>query len=231
MDAKITRYRAAGDNEIVQQLHKEKKLTIARLKKLKAVLQVQGIEEVTTPPPPAPPVPPPPPPPKVTSAGMFGMGVTTDWTVGYVMGNSIIVARADILMGDGLGIGPMLGMASDAVNWRIGLGGAMGKDINDNEKKAIPLFVDGLINIPADVMGGIESYVGGGVNYVLYGSGQEMGSYGGQVYYGIQGDIGLGGNSYAELGYSVIRSGASVKNTVQYSMKGFAINLGTRVEL
>jgi hypothetical protein len=80
-------------------------------------------------------------------------------------------------------------------------------------------------------MGGIESYVGGGVNYVVYGSEKLAGSYGGQIYYGIQGDIGLGGKSYAELNYSIIRSGKDAGHNVQYSMKGVGISVGTTLLL
>jgi hypothetical protein len=163
------------------------------------------------------------------SAGLFGWGLNTGYSVGYLMGKSVIVARGDMILDDPMGIGPMLGLSSKAVSWKIGLGGATGKDINDLTKKAIPLFVDGIISIPADVMGGIESYVGGGVNYVLYGSESKGGSYGGQIYYGIQGDVGLGGKSYAELAYSIIRSGTSLKEP--YSMKGIGINFGTRIVL
>ena len=162
--------------------------------------------------------------------GLFGWGMNTGATLGYLAGNSVMVARGDLILADALGIGPMLGLSDDAVNWKIGLGGAMGKDINDNEKKAIPLFIDGIINIPADVMG-VASYIGGGVNYVLYGSEKKAGSYGGQIYYGIKGDIGLGGDSYAELAYSIIRTGQDAGHDVPYSMKGVGINFGTEILL
>ena len=227
LDKKIIRLRNQGKTALVRKMQAEKKSTIARMQKWKA----QAEADAAAPPPtPVAPTPPPAPVarPAAPGAGMFGMGINTGYSVGYLAGNSVIVGRGDIILADPLGIGPMLGLSEDAVAWKVGLGGAMGKDINDVEKKAIPLFADGIINIPADVMGGIDSYVGAGVNYVLYGSGKEAGSYGGQIYYGIKGDIGLGGDSYAELAYSIIRSGAT---TSPYSMKGIGINIGTELML
>lgn len=235
LDQKIIRLRKEGKMALVTKMQADKKATIARMKVWKA----QAEAAVAPPPPPPPPprrVAPPPPPAPVSRAkpatmGMFGMGLNTGYSVGYLMGNSVIVGRGDLILGDAMGIGPMLGLSDDAVSWKIGLGGAMGKDINDVEKKAIPLFVDGVLSIPADVMGGVESYVGGGVNYVVYGSEKMAGSYGGQVYYGIKGDVGLGGDSYAELNYSMIRSGSDAGHAVPYSMKGIGINFGTTLVL
>lgn len=230
LDQKIIRHRNAGNAKVVKNLQAQKKSTIARMQVWKA----QSEASVAPPPPPVAPTPPPPRrvarPAAAPSAGLFGMGLQTGVTVGYIAGNSVIVARGDLILGDALGIGPMLGLSDDAVAWKIGLGGAMGNDINDVEKKAIPLFLDGIIKIPADMMGGIESYVGGGLNYVIYGSEKKSGSYGGQIYYGIAGDVGLGGTSYAELAYSIIRSGPDAVS-VPYSMKGIGINFGTEILL
>jgi hypothetical protein len=230
LDGKIIRYRKMGNAAMVKKLRAQKVSTIARMQAWKA--KAEALEAGPPPPPPLPTAPPPPPvamrPAPPAPAGLFGWGLNTGATIGYVAGNSVIVARGDLILADPLAIGPMLGLEDDAVAWKIGLGGAMGNDINDNEKKAIPLFIDGIINIPEDVMG-VESYVGGGVNYVLYGTGREAGSYGGQIYYGIKGDIGLGGDSYAEIAYSIIRSGSDVK--APYSMKGVGINIGTEILL
>lgn len=232
LDAKIIKYRNLGNDKVVKDLQTQKKATIARMKVWKAEMEMAQV--APPPPPPRPVAPTPPPPPRVAraaapTAGLFGWGLNTGVSAGYLMGNSVIVGRGDIILADAMGIGPMLGLSDDAVAWKIGMGGAMGKDINDVEVKAIPLFVDGIINIPADVMGGVASYVGGGANYVVYGSGKETGSYGAQVYYGIKGDVGLGGDSYAELAYSIVRSGADV--TTPYSMKGIGVSFGTELLL
>ena len=234
LDQKIIRLRKEGKTALVKQMQADKKSTIAKMQTWKA----QSEAEMAAPPPPPPPRPvaptPPPPPrpvsrPAPASMGLLGMGINTGYSVGYLMGNGAITARGDIVLNDAMGIGPMLGMSEDAIQWKIGMAAVMGKDINDVEKKALPILLDGVLNLPADMMGGVESYVGGGVNYVLYGSEKLGGSYGGQVYYGIQGDVGLGGNSFAEVGYSIVRSGASAGHVAPYSFKGISVNFGTQI--
>lgn len=197
----------------------------------KKVVAPKMVPVAPVPPPPPPMAPAPKPAPMVAPAptGLFGMGLKTDIALGYIAGNSVMAGRADIVLADMLGLGPMVGLSDKAVMWKIGLGGATGTDVNSNTVKAIPLFVDGVINLPADLLGGVESYIGGGINYDLYGTGQQSGSIGGQVYAGIQGDLGLGGKSFVEVAYSIIRSGSSVK--LPYSMKGIGINVGQQILL
>ncbi|PIS29319.1 hypothetical protein COT42_05810 [Candidatus Saganbacteria bacterium CG08_land_8_20_14_0_20_45_16] len=228
LDQKIIKYRKLGNAAVVTDLQAQKKSTIARMKVWKEEMEAG---EMAPPPPPRPVAPPPVyvRPVAAPVAGLFGLGLKTGYTVGYLAGNQIVVGRGDLILADPMGIGPMMGLADDAIAWKLGLGGATGKDINDLTKSAMPIFVDGIINIPADMMGGVASYVGGGLNYVVYGSEKTGGSYGGQVYYGIKGDIGLGGDSYVELAYSIIRSGSSL--TTPYSMKGIGINIGTELTL
>jgi hypothetical protein len=224
LDTKIIKYRKLGNTAMVTKLQAEKKSTLARLAAWKAEMGAEVAPVVT--PPPAPVVQAAPAP---VSAGMFGWGLNTGYTVGYIAGNSVTLLRADMIFGDGIGLGSLLGMGPDAINWKIGLGGAMGNDINGLNRKAIPLFIDGIINIPADLLGGVQSYIGGGLNYNLYGSGRVSGTYGGEVYLGMKGDIGLGGNSYIEVTWSDIRSGTSL--TPAYSMRGVGVNIGTQLML
>ncbi|MFH1826120.1 MAG: hypothetical protein ABH823_02365 [bacterium] len=225
LDQKIIRLRKDGKTALVEKMKAEKKTTIDRMKVWKA--EAESAPAPMAPTPPSAPVAMAPAP--AAGAGLLGLGLNTGYTVGYTMAgsNSLITGRGDVILADAMGIGPMLGLTDDAISWKIGLGGATGNDNNGTSMKAIPLFVDGIIALPADLLGGIESYVGGGVNYVLYGSGTTSGSYGGQVCYGIAGDIGLGGSSYAELGYSIIRSGT----VGSYSAKGIGINVGTELLL
>ena len=182
-------------------------------------------------PPPPPPVAPVPPAPVVAkpaaSAGLFGMGLNTDVSLGYVANKSVIVARADLVLDDPLGLGSMVGLSASAVKYRIGLGGANGQDTNSNTMKAIPLFVEGIVNLPADMMGGIQSYIGGGLNYVVYGNESKAGNYGVQAFLGVKGDIGLGGHSFAELGYQAIRSG----DVTKLSAKGVSLTVGQSIVL
>jgi len=227
VDAKIIKYRKAGNTATVKKLQGEKAATLKRWEKLKAQMEA-GV----TPPPPMAPVPPPPPPVAGTMvaaapAGLFGMGLNSCISAGYIMGKSTMVGRGDLILSDVLGIGSMLGMGENAVNWRVGLGGASGNDISDKSIKAIPVFFDGILNLPADMMGGIESYVGAGVNYTVYGTDRKTGTYGVQAFVGVQGDLGLGGKSFAEVGYSAIRCGDPNKR----SAKGVSVSVGQQIML
>ena len=227
IDAKIIKYRKAGNTAKMKVLQAEKKATLARWEKLKAQMEAA--------PAPAPelmaPVPPPPPPvitrPAPAPSGMLGMGLNSSAALGYIMGKSTMVGRADLILDDPMELGAMLGLSARAINYRIGLGGATGNDVNDNTIKAIPMFVDGILNLPTDMMGGIESYVGGGLNYVLYGTDQKVGTYGAQLFAGVKGDLGLGGKSFAELNYMAIRCG----DTNKRSAKGIGVSFGQQILL
>ena len=219
LDTRIIEARQLKQTARVKNIQALKASTIAKMQVWKAEAEA------------APVAPTPPPPPPVArrpvaapSAGLLGLGINTGYTVGYMMTGtnlSVITGRGDLILGDALGLGPMVGLSEDAVAWKIGLGGASGKGTNGTKQNAVAIFVDGILNVPADLLGGIESYVGGGLNYIVYRSG---GNYGGEVYYGIKGDIGLGGNSYVEIAYNVIRPSDT-------SMKGIGINVGTELAL
>jgi hypothetical protein len=225
IDAKIIKYRKAGNTAKMKILQADKAGTLRRWEKLKAQMEAQA---------PAPrvaPVPPPPPRPVVAPApaptGLFGMGLNTSVSLGYIAGKSTMVGRADLILGDPLAMGTMLGLSEKAISYRIGLGGASGNDINDNTIKAIPLFVDGILNLPADMMGGLETYVGGGLNYTLYGTDRKVGTYGAEIFVGMQGDIGLGSKSMLEVGYEAVRCG----DTNKRSAKGLSIMVGQQIML
>lgn len=202
----------------------------ARVAKLKVLLNEQKgklaeAEGVAPPPPVA--VPPPPPPAKIApSAGgaLFGWGLKTAGSLGYVMNKSVLAVRGDALLPDPLGLGPIVGLPADSVMYKVGLGYITGKDNTDLDFRAVPLYVDGVIMLPADVLGGIESYLGGGVNYLLSRTGKTSGSIGGQIYYGILGDLGLGaGKAFGQVGYSILRTG---DKDYPRSAKGITAELG-----
>lgn len=182
------------------------------------------------PPPPVAPAPPPPPVARVAPAapaGLFGLGINTCASGGYLMGKSLMVGRGDLILEDPLGLGSIVGLGAKAVNYRVGLGYGTGKDASNNNMTALPLFIEGILNLPADLMGGIESYIGGGVNYTLYGTDRKTGTYGIQALAGVKGDIGLGGKSFVEVGYSVIRAGS----TNLRSAKGIGVAVGQTIVL
>jgi hypothetical protein len=223
LDKKIIRLRKAGKTAVVAKMKVEKKSTIARMQVWKAQAQASVV--------PAPVAPTPPPPPRrvvkptpAPSAGMFGMGLLTSADVGYITGGSAasILAGGAIILDDPMAIGTMLGLSANAVNYKVGLGLTYGKDINDNTFNAITATFDGILNLPEEMLG-VASYVGAQVNYPIYKS-DITGAIGGFLYYGIKGDVGLGGISYAELGYGAVRRDG-------FSTKGIEIKVGQEILL
>ncbi len=228
LDAKIMANRANPAK--VASLKKEKAATLQRLQVLKARAEAEAMVSEPTPAPvqtPAP-APRPVPQPAAQNQGLFGLGLETAGSIGYVMDKSVLALRADVILDDPIGMGEWVGLSKKAVKYRIGLGYTQGKDTKEKEWKSVPIFVDGLIMIPAEALEGIESYIGGGLNYVVTRSGSKSGDLGGQIYVGMQGDIGLGGKSFVELGYEILRSG---KTSPQYSTKGFSVAVGQKIVL
>ena len=176
-------------------------------------------------------VPPPPPPARVASApsaGLFGWGLNTDINVGYLMNKSILFGRANIVLPDPLGLGPIVGLSADSVKYKLGLGGFSGNDNADVKFQGVPIYLDGVINLPEDLLGGIKSYLSGGINYLVYRTGKTSGSIGGQIAFGIAGNIGLGSDTCLELGYSILRTG---DKAVARSSKGLTISVGQAITL
>jgi hypothetical protein len=134
---------------------------------------------------------------------MLGWGLNTAVDAGLIAGMMGLTGSA--ILPDPMGLGPMVGLPANAVMWKLGAGYAQGNDKNSVAWKAPHLIVDGLINLPADMMGGIETYVGGGLNFIVGRAGG--GSYGGQAYLGAKGDLGLGGKTYGQLGMGILRTG------------------------
>ena len=227
------------------------KLAKTKVKKTRATLQKQiaalkakiaASKVVFVPPPPPPPPPPvavPPPPPPVRVAppapaptGLLGMGINTCMEGGLIAG--MVGLSGNVLLADPMGLGAMVGLPANSVVYKLGAGYAQGNDINSQTWKAIPLTLGGLVMLPADMMGGIESFVGGGINYVVYRTGQTGGSIGGDVYVGMQGDLGLGGKTYGQVGYSILRTGSDTSKGGPfngYSSKSVSVQVGQKILL
>ena len=202
--------------------------------------QIAAKQVVIAPPPPPPPapvaVPPPPAPAKVAApapapTGLLGMGINTSVELGLVAG--MFGVSGNVMLADPMGLGAMVGLPANAVMYKLGVGYAQGNDVNSNTWKAIPITVGGVINLPADMMGGLQTFVGGGVNYVVYRTGQKGGSVGGDIYVGAAGDLGLGGKTYGELGYSILRSGADndINSYGGFSSKSVTVLIGQSILL
>lgn len=95
------------------------------------------------------------------------------------------------------------GMSGWAV--RGGSGFASGT-VSGANRRAVSLFGDVLVAVPAEWTGGIDSYVGGGLNFPVR-TGGTTGQIGGQAFVGIQTSdpMGMGGKLYLEVGYGVLR--------------------------
>jgi hypothetical protein len=104
-----------------------------------------------------------------------------------------------------------LGIDGTAV--KAGLRYAQGKDANGTDRKSALVFADGIINLNGGP--GAIFYLGGGLNYLAYTTGQTNGTAGGEVYLGVQ-----EGACYGEAGYGAIRTGFSP------SYKGLDLNMG-----
>jgi hypothetical protein len=76
----------------------------------------------------------------------------------------------------------------------------------DSSRRYAPLCVDGILNFPAGWFTGVDNYLGAGVNYVVQTSGRKSGSFGTEVFYGVDGE-GFGGRLFGELGYGYLNTG------------------------
>jgi len=225
LDQKIIKHRNLGNTAVVKDLQAQKKSTIARMQAWKA--DAEGSS--------APMAPPPPPPMGVkpapaASAGLFGWGIVTAGDLGYIGGEGetrSILADAAVVFADPLSMGSMIGLSADAIAYKAGLGLTYGNPkygtVNFN---AILLTGDAILNLPAEWMGGVKSYVGAQVNFPVYNTATVSGQVGGLLYAGIKGDLelGLGGDTYAEVGYGAVR------RTGQ-STRGIALKVGQEILL
>ncbi|MFA4844468.1 MAG: hypothetical protein WC632_05915 [Candidatus Margulisiibacteriota bacterium] len=215
IDVKIVKARNAKQTVKLSILKADKAATLARWNKLKASLEVAPPQAVAPVPPPAPVVVKP-----AASAGLFGMGLNTSLSGLYISTgkgslSGSIGAMGNLVLDDFIGLGPMVGLSANAVKFKVGTGYVMG----GGGLKAVPVYGGGIISLPAEWMGGLDSYLTGGLNYVAYGNGQTSGKLGGDVYFGINADLGLGlGKTGFEIGYNVVRS-----NTV--TSKGISLSV------
>jgi hypothetical protein len=221
IDAKIIKYRKAGNTAKMKGLQADKAATLRRWEKLKASM----VSPMT--PPPAPVAPVPPSAPVVSQAaapaGLFGMGINTSLAGLYIntgkgAASGSVGVMGNLVLDDFIGLGSMVGLSADAVKFKVGTGYVYG----GGGLKAVPVYAGGIISLP---MGGLNTYLTGGVNYVVYGNSQTSGNVGGDVALGISADLGLGlGKTGFEVGYSIVRS-----KTV--SAKGLSVSVSQSIVL
>jgi hypothetical protein len=218
VDAKLATAKQNNNTKRVALLHAEKAATLARWYKLKATMVTAPapvapapapIVNVTTP---APIVVMPTPP-----AGMFGMGIPVALSGLYINTGKGTYSgtgglKAEVILDDFTGVGNMLGLAPKAINYKLGAGVVDGSGI-----KGIPVFAGGTIALP--LMGGLETYLVGGLNYVVYGNGKTSGKIGGTAGLGCKVDFGFGiGKTGLELGWGAVRSNTVTSKGLMFSV-------------
>ena len=158
------------------------------------------------------PAPPPPPNYDVTPVtedkGLLGWGQNIDLGGFIQAGNGVLGFRANWLFADPWQLGSKIGLSEDAVEYKVGTGLAFGSDLNNNAINTIPLFADAVVHLKEGSLFGQDPYVGAGLNYNLYGTDSNFGTWGGQFYGGVLVDFGFAsGKTGLEIGYSALRVG------------------------
>jgi|GEM_PF-4843639 hypothetical protein len=102
-------------------------------------------------------------------------------------------------------------------NLRLGVGCAQGKDNNEVIRKHGLLLIEGIVHINPDLLSGLNTYFGGGINYNVYTSGSHNGLLGGQAYLGLEFGSISSGQLFFEAGYSKIRFGDNVSTNSGYN--------------
>jgi hypothetical protein len=144
------------------------------------------------------------------SASLFGLGINADVALSYLFNRSgqsgAFLGRGDITFDDPLKLGAKIGLAEDAIEYKLGLGALIGNDINGNSIKSIPLFADAVLYLREGSLFGQDPFLGAGLNYNLLGSGSQIGGLGGQYYGGCLVNLGLPfGKTAIIIGYNVNR--------------------------
>lgn len=104
---------------------------------------------------------------------------------------------------------------------RIGAAYAQGEDTAGTTRKHALLILDGIYRLNPPHSQGLRSYVGVGLNYDVYTTGQTSGDLGYHAYYGIEGGRFGGGQTFFEVGYGKIRTGFSPEYAGVSALMGF----------
>ena len=166
------------------------------------------------------PPPPPPPPPDLdqivpkTHAGLLGWGQNADIKGKLLFGSLLASVRGDIIFADPLLLGEKIGLAEDAVEYKVGLGFVLADTF-----KSIPLYADAVVYLKEGSLFGLDPYVGTGLIFNLYGTGKVTGGLGGQIYLGILADLGFDSRTGLSIGYGTYKVGNNISDSgIQISM-------------
>jgi hypothetical protein len=223
VDAKLATAKNAKNEKKIRLLHAEKTATLARWYKLKASMVTPVAPAPAPAPTPAPVVNVTTPAPIVVmpspAPGLFGMGVPVALSGLYINTGKGTYSgtgglKGEVILNDFTGLSNMLGLAPKAINYKIGVGVADG---GGGDLKAIPVYAGGTIALP--MMNGMEPYLVGGLNYVVYGNGKTSGKIGGDAGLGLKVDMGFGiGKTGLELGWGVVRSNTVTSKGLMFSV-------------
>jgi hypothetical protein len=172
-------------------------------------------------------VPPPPPPPTAFEVkpeqedkGLLGWGWNADLGGKLLVGSILLAGRGDIVFSDPLLLGEKIGLAEDAVEYKVGLGAVI-----SDKLKSIPLFADAVVYLKEGSLMGMNPYIGTGLIYNLYGTGKVNGGLGGQIYLGILADFGLDQRTGICLGYGSYKVGDNLTDS------GIFVNIAQPIRL
>ncbi|MFH1387212.1 MAG: hypothetical protein ABIH50_06070 [bacterium] len=156
---------------------------------------------------------PPPPPPVITvkpeaPKGMFGWGVNADLGAKILSGSLLLGARGDLIFTDPLLLGEKIGLAEDAVEYKLGLGFAF-----SDKLKTVPLFADAVVYLKEGSLFGLDPFIGAGLIFNLYGTGKISGGLGSQLYLGILADLGWESRTAFSLGCATYKVGDNLTDS------------------
>lgn len=162
-------------------------------------------------------VPPPPPPPTYEvqtleeDKGIFGWGINSNVSGKLLYGSILAGIRGDLVFADPLLLGEKFGLAEDAFEYKVGTGFVI-----SDKLKSIPLFMDAVVYLKEGSLLGMDSYVGTGIIFNLYGTGQQSGGLGGQIYLGFLADFGFEERTGINVGYASYNVGSSISDSGIY---------------
>jgi hypothetical protein len=171
-------------------------------------------------------LPPPPPPPSYEvetieeNNGIFGWGINSSVGGKLLYGSILAGVRGDLVFADPLLLGEKLGLAEDAVEYKVGTGFVI-----SDKLKSIPLFMDAVVYLKEGSLFGMDSYVGTGLIFNLYGTGQQSGGLGGQIYLGFLADFGFEERTGINVGYASYNVGSNISD------KGIYVSLSQPLKL
>ena len=171
---------------------------------------------------------PPPPPTSEFKAfekepGIFRMNQNAEVTGAYVFENLLLgtlFVGGNLIVSDSNHLGEKIGLAEDALEYKIGLGLALGYDSGNNPIFSIPLQTGATLYFKEGSLYGYDPFAGIGFNLNLIGTDFHFGGIGYQLFGGILADLGwLGGKTGLAIGYnSFIVEGARQAKGVFFSL-------------